>query len=712
MGLCGSSNKDTADPPPLEKVIEPKPQERRSLSPIATSPKAPADKSPSVRSPSADDGPTSKSDPKPTEETPQPSLSGKRKRWKDHDEPLSLLDVLQIGPPPIKDQVEEVIENLEEVLEDLNNGKLHKNILRNRLNESLYVLTHLKFPQEAVEDRGTRLAAFYSSKGVSGEVAGDKDVQAWMKTQFNPQKPKPSISRNTIRGSSISEQKVAKIAEKFVNRLRLMSRTHRVLALTRRLHMTEEEKEKVEKALTPLERIEFHLVGFTTRFILRITEQWGFDVFRLSDCTHGHPLTVIMVHLFEKLDLFHQFNLSKVVFARFIQEIENGYNDVPYHNKIHAADVVQNTYYFLSSATIRPKLTPEDWFAALIAAAVHDFNHPGTNNAYHVATESDLAVEYNDQSVLENMHVSRTFQIMRKEGFGILNGVDRKIRSAIRSTMISLVLATDMKYHFGELATLQTRVAEEKKKLDEDKKDEEKGSSQYLKVESKESKESKSDHKIDNPKTMFSPPSKEDRLLLMKTAVHCADLGNPAKPQPTMRRWTAAITEEFFLQGDYELALGLPVSPMMDRTKPTIEKSQIGFIDFIVFPLYRTLATIIPETVTLCVEYLEANKQFWLKALKDLETPQPLRLPGVSPVVDHKAQDAEKKKQQEEQLKNSLHVQTSMTSMTSVRSQRGSQENKNGSLDNKKNSVSGGKNESVENGESSSSQQSHEPQKE
>jgi len=100
--------------------------------------------------------------------------------------------------------------------------------------------------------------------------------------------------------------------------------------------------------------------------------------------------------------------------------------------------------------------------------------------------------------------------------------------------------------------------------------------------------------------------------------MHCADLGNPAKMQDTMLKWTNAITEEFFRQGDSERELGLPVSPMMDRSKPNVEKSQVGFIDVIVGPLFRCFQTLVPE-VQICLDQLQKNKEYWLAQLKSKE---------------------------------------------------------------------------------------------
>lgn len=38
-------------------------------------------------------------------------------------------------------------------------------------------------------------------------------------------------------------------------------------------------------------------------------------------------------------------------------------------------------------------------------------------------------------------------------------------------------------------------------------------------------------------------------------------------------------------QGDREKALGQPISPLMDRTKSNLSKSQVGFFTVVVLPM-------------------------------------------------------------------------------------------------------------------------------
>eukprot|EP00457_Paulinella_chromatophora_P002475 gb/GEZN01002480.1/.p1 GENE.gb/GEZN01002480.1/~~gb/GEZN01002480.1/.p1 ORF type:complete len:670 (+),score=131.27 gb/GEZN01002480.1/:347-2356(+) len=540
-----------------------------------------------------------------------------RKQKKELGDGLSLEDALKLGPPPMQEQVEEVVELLEELLEDLASDNLQLRKVKSRLNEATYIMTHLKIPEEALENRAERLAKQIANSS-SNVATGDSEVQLWMKRSFgaHADAPKKKVELKEI--GSVMEALVGKTLTETeeLRKQRLQARLQRVLAINRAREKNNrgsgadgglhpEDWQAVVAGLSPLQSVELELSGFTPRFVLRACGFWSFDIFRFANATHHRPLSCIMMHLFWQLDLFSFCNLKPETLACWLTKVEQGYKDNPYHNRVHAADVVQNTFYLLTGSPIKDQLDKVHWFSALLAAAIHDLEHPGLTNPFLVLTRHPLAIRYNDQSILENMHCARAFQLMKEEGCDIFAGLKASDRQKARKIMVDMVLHTDMKHHFGMLASIQYSISNEKAMVEANKKP---GG--------------------DKPKkfAVFDNVTPEEMSLLLKVILHVADLGNPAKPEEIMTVWTARITEEFFRQGDAERKLGLNISPMMDRQKPNIPNSQVGFIDVIVAPLFKTWAGAAPMCMEIPLKYMEANRTFWQEMTK---APSALRLPGV-----------------------------------------------------------------------------------
>ena len=60
-----------------------------------------------------------------------------------------------------------------------------------------------------------------------------------------------------------------------------------------------------------------------------------------------------------------------------LQDIERAYNNNPYHNNIHAADVTQTLGCFLANDQFAQKLTDLEIASMIFATCIHDVGHPG-----------------------------------------------------------------------------------------------------------------------------------------------------------------------------------------------------------------------------------------------------------------------------------------------------------------------------------------------
>lgn len=97
----------------------------------------------------------------------------------------------------------------------------------------------------------------------------------------------------------------------------------------------------------------------------------------------------------------------------------------------------------------------------MVAALGHDIDHPGVNNAFLRNTHHELALRYNDRSVLENHHAAVLFSLLHGDSADLLPANWPEYKQ-FRALVLDLILSTDMEQHFrmvAELAALSDTVA-------------------------------------------------------------------------------------------------------------------------------------------------------------------------------------------------------------------------------------------------------------
>ena len=145
----------------------------------------------------------------------------------------------------------------------------------------------------------------------------------------------------------------------------------------------------------------------------------------------------------------------------FLIAVSNQYKpQVLYHNCLHGSDVTQSCYIFFtySNAEKIAKTNVLDLLSIFIAALGHDIAHPGLTNTFHINESTDIAITYNDISVLENYHASTLFKTIRRSETNIfekLTQIDYKI---IRKRIISEILATDMALHGKVISLIKSKM--------------------------------------------------------------------------------------------------------------------------------------------------------------------------------------------------------------------------------------------------------------
>ncbi|OBS76577.1 hypothetical protein A6R68_16948 [Neotoma lepida] len=247
---------------------------------------------------------------------------------------------------------------------------------------------------------------------------------------------------------------------------------------------------------------------------LEDTNKWGLDVFKVAELSGNRPLTAVMFSVLQERDLLKTFQIPADTLLTYLLTLEGHYHaDVAYHNSVHAADVAQSAHVLLGTPALEAVFTDLEVLAAIFACAIHDVDHPGVSNQFLINTNSELALMYNDVSVLENHHLAVGFKLLQAENCDIFQNLSAKQRLNLRRMVIDM--------------------------------------------------------------------------------------------------WTNRIMAEFFQQGDRERELSLDISPMCDKHTASVEKSQVGFIDYIAHPLWETWADLVHPDAQELLDTLEDNREWY-----------------------------------------------------------------------------------------------------
>lgn len=283
-----------------------------------------------------------------------------------------------------------------------------------------------------------------------------------------------------------------------------------------------------------------------------------------------------------RLGLCQKFNLDQSKVHPFVEAIRRRYLDNPYHNWFHGAHVFQQAYAFLLNTSAADGLHYHDILALMIASLCHDVGHTGRTNDFECKSLSPLSLRYNDTSVLENYHAALTFEVLFSEGTNILSAVAPPKVKEIRRIIITLILATDMKNHASVVTAMNSLI------LDDE-----------------------TIQTVRNQGPM--------RQTLTTFILHACDIGAQTAPVPIAMKWAELVLKEFREQNEDEVKQNLPLTPhMQNLDDPSVEaRVQIGFIDYIVEPTWKLMASFFPEMHSSLLENIAANRAAYEEKLEN-----------------------------------------------------------------------------------------------
>lgn len=269
----------------------------------------------------------------------------------------------------------------------------------------------------------------------------------------------------------------------------------------------------------------------------------------------GVALTKLVFYLFNYFGFLEDFNISNETFFHFIFELKRTYNQVPYHNWIHACDVAQFLSYELCTSNADKLFTQIELFTLLTSALCHDANHDGFNKNISLNSEIPLTMLFKEKSFIETHHCFVSIGILTREESNIMASLSSSDYKMMWNLMIKLIYSTDMAAHF-QLISNANEILDKK---------------------------------------LFSFDNDDHRIMAMELLLKAADISNVSRPFTLADKWCDLILDEIGRSNDAE------------NYKPM---SQIGFYNFICIPLYQTVAKIFPD-LEVNLNSVKSNLEVW-----------------------------------------------------------------------------------------------------
>jgi hypothetical protein len=291
----------------------------------------------------------------------------------------------------------------------------------------------------------------------------------------------------------------------------------------------------------------------------------------------GHQLRHIISAIFNSCCPISQAPDFRRSLANYTENVARHYKDNPFHNFCHAVSVTHIAALFVRE--IEPDaLTSLQQFGLLLSALVHDVNHPGHTNGFEILLRTELALKYNNESILEQHHAAVAFLLMRPAYSDVLIHFRDSDRRELRSLMVNCILATDMARHSELVSAASDRVSR-----------------------ARESSES----------------STEDQLLSCKLLLHASDVSNPIRPFKLAALWSRRICQEMNDQAAAEAELGFPVQPhMVVKSDVALAKNELFFATTFILPLWHNMSLLFPQLESV-KDRLISNIGSWSELAKE-----------------------------------------------------------------------------------------------
>ena len=371
----------------------------------------------------------------------------------------------------------------------------------------------------------------------------------------------PLIQFNLKNGTSLHKNKINKKYNLYFNH-----QNDNIKHYNKKSIIIEQENKKTNIPLSINTNMDLNLIFDYTKFnIFNLKDKLGLE----------NTMPFLGKEIIKKLNIYNLLETSKL--DNFLMTLSKNYQNTKalYHTSLHGVDVCYSTYLILTLLKNEDNkiinISELDIVSLIISGLSHDIGHPGLTNKFLINSKDELSIVYNDMSILENYHCSKTFQLLENDDINIFSSFSNEEFLLVRKKMIGEILSTDMSYHFKIVNDFKEYKKNKDKKLEQNQ---------------------------------------------LNFIIHIADLSHNYRKFEISIKWVELLSNEFWNQGDKEKELGLPVSFLCDRNDINVPKSQVSFINTFSIPTIQELIDVNKKFEILKKNAID-NLNIWEKLEKE-----------------------------------------------------------------------------------------------
>lgn len=171
-------------------------------------------------------------------------------------------------------------------------------------------------------------------------------------------------------------------------------------------------------------------------------------------------LCVVVHRMFDRSGILNGVNAHDGRLIALISRTRELMYPHPFSSFQKSVDALQAAFMITEQPSVKDHLPPHDRLAILLAAFVHDVDHPGFSNEYVVAVEHAIVDQHGADGALKKHQASVANKLLESPDTNVLTRLGLEVANSIRARITELIVATDPAQHENVLKNARAAVGQ------------------------------------------------------------------------------------------------------------------------------------------------------------------------------------------------------------------------------------------------------------